>query len=87
MVIDRLLSENKITIEEYKERKLDYFRTYRKELFKSFDIWEKAVLRGREQDDPTVLNWYQTMLGFTQVIESNPETPLPTIPDTIKKYL
>ena len=55
-------------------------REKRKFLLKAFDIWEKAVLRGREQDSQTIMNWYQGLLDL------NPES-FNNVPLEIKYYL
>lgn len=64
------------------------FRHFRKELFQAFDIWEKNVLRGREQDSQEVLDWYQTMLDFPDSITENTTfQDYPQIPEVLKNYL
>ena len=65
------------------------FRHHRDYVFRNgFDIWEKAVLRGREEDSEDIMNWYQEMLDFTTLITKNTtRDDYPEIPDKIKKYL
>lgn len=70
------------------EIRLFAFRKYRERQFKAFDIWEKAVLRGRESDDVSVVSWYQAMKDFPSLItETTTVANYPTTPDAIKKYL
>ena len=54
-------------------QRLAVLRTTRKKLLKAFDIWEKAVLRGRESDDPEIMQWYQNLLDLKE--EAFTETP------------
>jgi len=61
---------------EIKER----LREERKELLDAFDKWEKAVLRGREEDDPQIMEWMQALLNLE-------EEAFLTIPDRIAYYL
>lgn len=66
----------------------DMFRQRRELLYKAFDVWEKAVIRGREQDSQEVMNWYQEMLDFTDLItEETTFSDYPQLPDELKKYL
>lgn len=64
------------TEEELKEQ----LRTKRTPLLNAFDKWEKAVLRGREQDDYAIMAWYQSLLNLN-------ETAFENIPERIKYYL
>lgn len=78
----------KLTDEELKEKKANAFRTYRNHMLKGFDVWEKNVLRGREQDDNEIMAWYQEMLDFpNQITKDTTFEDYPKIPDKIKKYL
>lgn len=71
-----------------KDFKLFEFRIHRENMFKIFDIWEKAVLRGRETDDQDVMNWYQEMLDFPeQITELTSYGDYPVLPVALKKYL
>lgn len=70
------------------EIRLFAFRKYRERQFKAFDLWEKAVLRGRESDDTSIVSWYQAMKNFpTLITEATTVANYPTTPDAIKKYL
>lgn len=70
-----------------KEQRQEHFRNYRIQAFNAFDKWEKAVLRGREQDDNNVMLWYQEMLGFTDnITETTTWNDYPEIPEIIKYY-
>lgn len=64
------------TDEEYK----DYLRIKRKFLLEVFDIWEKAVLRGREQDSQLIMDWYQNLLDLVPSAFEN-------IPERVQYYL
>lgn len=70
------------------EAKKKIFRDSRKYYLQAFDIWEKNVLRGREQDSQEVLDWYQTMLDFPDSItEDTTFQDYPQIPEVLKNYL
>ena len=78
----------KLTEEELKEKRTNAFRAYRNHILKGFDIWEKNVLREREQDDSEVMAWYYLMLNFTnQITKDTTFDDYPSVPDKIKKYL
>lgn len=64
------------TSNEYK----NVLREKREPLLQAFDIWEKAVIRGREKDSETVMNWYRAILDLDECAIGNP-------PEEIKKYL
>lgn len=64
------------TAEELK----DILRDKRTTLLNAFDKWEKAVLRGREQDDYAVMLWYQELKDLK-------DTAFTIIPERIKYYL
>lgn len=69
------------------EVKKDLFRARRESQFKKFDIWEKAVLRGREEDSAEVIRWFNEMLTFTDSIDENTTLHMfPQMPEAIKKY-
>ena len=55
-------------------------REVRKPLLNAFDLWEKAVLRGREEDSEEIMKWYYDILDLDEVA-------LYKIPDRIKYYL
>lgn len=48
------------------EQKKDYLRDKREPLLLAFDKWEKAVLRGREIEDETVMQWYRDLLDLKE---------------------
>lgn len=55
------------TDEELEEQKLNRLRQQREPLLAAFDKWEKAVLRGREKDDETVMMWYRDLLDLEEI--------------------
>ena len=55
-------------------------RFKRKILLEAFDKWEKAVLRGRKQDDLSIMNWYYELLDLK-------ETAFVNVPIEINYYL
>lgn len=86
-LINGVIVQPTISTEEVIETNKKKFRSYRKTVFEGFDIWEKNVLRGREQDSQIVINWYNQMLDFTDNITEDTKTiDYPTIPEAIKKY-
>lgn len=88
MWLKNLYLQNKITKEELLERRFTHFRTLREQQFKAFDIWERAVIRGREEDSIDVMNWYQEMLDFTETItEMTSYEDYPVLPVALKKYI
>lgn len=64
------------TAEELKER----LRNKRTLLLNAFDKWEKAVLRGREQDDYLIMVWYRNLLDLQDIAFIE-------VPERIKYYL
>lgn len=87
-LIDGVIVQPTISNEEVIETNKRKFRNYRKTVFNAFDIWEKNVLRGREQDNQEVVNWYNQMLVFTNNITKDTKpADYPTIPEIIKKYI
>lgn len=79
---------SKATDEEMLLLKQNIFRGFRKKCFIAFDIWEKAVLRGREEDSEDIMNWYQDMLDFPESITKDmTKDDYPEIPEIIKYYL
>lgn len=50
-------------------------------LLAAFDLWEKAVLRGREEDSEEIMQWYQDILDL------NENSILDNIPEKITYYL
>lgn len=88
MWLKNLYLQNKITNEKLLERRFTDFRKLREQQFKAFDIWERAVLRGRETDSIDVINWYQEMLDFPgQITEYTTSNEYPVMSDALKKYL
>ena len=88
MWLNNLYLQNKITKEELLERRFTDFRKLREQQFKAFDIWERAILRGRETDSIDVMNWYQAMLDFPDTItELTLYEDYPVLPVALKKYL
>lgn len=88
MWLNNLYLQNKITKEELLERRFTHFRKLREQQFKAFDIWERAVLRGRETDDQDVMSWYQEMLNFPeQITENTTFEDYPVISVALNKYL
>lgn len=59
---------------------LNMLRAKRTFLLDAFDKWEKAVLRGREQDDYSIMIWYQDLLDLENRAFEN-------VPERIKYYL
>lgn len=59
---------------------LAVLRDKRELLLLAFDKWEKAVLRGREEDSSIIMNWYQDLLDLK-------ESAFDEIPDAVKYYL
>lgn len=66
--------------EKMVEEKLDLLRKKRKPLLEAFDKWEKAVLRGREEDCEAVMNWYKAILDLNEI-------DMDFYPDVIAYYL
>lgn len=52
--------------EDLKKQEKDELRTKRIILLEAFDKWEKAVLRGRENEDDTIMQWYQDILDLKE---------------------
>lgn len=66
-------NELNITYTYNTEQALDKLRAERTRLLEAFDKWEKAVLRGRETDDPNVMKWYQDLKDLvTNAFENIP---------------
>ena len=64
------------TVEDIKAN----LRIQREALLEAFDKWEKAVLRGREQDDYAIMLWYQDLLDLK-------ESAFESVPERVKYYL
>lgn len=70
------------TEEEIRENKIKELRSKRKTLLEAFDKWEKAVLRGRELESDTIMQWYQDILDLKE--SAFEET---NIPERVKYYM
>lgn len=70
------------TEEELLENKKNALREERKVLLEAFDKWEKAVLRGREKDDTSIMNWYRDLLNLVEsaFLDEN-------VPERVRYYL
>lgn len=68
------------TTEELEKRKKNDLRARRVALLSAFDKWEKAVLRGREEDDIAIMQWYQDLLDLE-------ETAFENVPERVRYYL
>jgi hypothetical protein len=66
--------------EEIEERRKAQLRAKRTPLLAAFDKWEKAVLRGREEDSESVMNWYKAILDLD-------DNAFEAIPARIEYYL
>lgn len=66
--------------EELEKHKLIELRTKREPLLEAFDKWEKAVLRGREQDDYIIMSWYNDLKDLK-------ETAFKKVPERIQYYI
>ena len=58
----------------------DGLRLVRSRLLEAFDKWEKAVLRGREEDSEEVMIWYRSILDLN-------ETAIKNVPAKIDYYI
>lgn len=87
-LINGVIVQPTISAEEVIETNKRKFRNYRKTVFNAFDVWEKNVLRGREEDNQEIVNWYNEMLDFTNnITEATKIADYPTPPEVIKKYV
>ena len=66
--------------EEIEERKKAQLRAKRTSLLEAFDKWEKAVLRGREDDSEDIMAWYRALLALDEAAFDN-------VPERIEYYL
>lgn len=62
------------------DERLKILRKSRKPLLDAFDKWEKAVLRGRENESLEVMTWFH-------LIKSLDENALNNVPERVKYYL
>ncbi len=74
------IDSNSIELLKGTSAEQDALRQLRKPLLAAFDIWEKAVTRGREVDDPEIMEW------FSEIKSLNPEA-IKNIPERIRYYL
>lgn len=66
---------------QYTEEELKNIKRSKRSAFlDAFDKWEKAVLRGREQDDYIIMSWYKDLLDLK-------DTSFDIIPERIKYYM
>ena len=74
--------EEYLAAEKLKKEKsaLNTLRAKREILLEAFDKWEKAVLRGRETEDESIMTWYSDLLDLKQ-------KAFASIPDAVKYYL
>lgn len=70
------------TQEELDKREIAQLRGRRAILLTAFDKWEKAVLRGREEDSADVMEWYQKLLDLDETAFTDAN-----IPERVKYYL
>lgn len=63
-----------------KEELKNMLRAKRNSLLNAFDKWEKAVLRGREEDKGYIMAWYYDLLDLK-------ENAFENVPEEIKYYL
>lgn len=68
------------TLEELESIHKEQLRTQRNNLLQAFDKWEKAVLRGRESDDESIMQWFNDLLDLK-------ENAFENIPERIKYYI
>lgn len=55
-------------------------RVKREPLLIAFDKWEKAVIRGREEDSAEIMQWYQDLLDLV-------ESAFENVPERINYYM
>lgn len=84
----RMLFKHETETDEYKAAEHEYLRqkninnlrSRREPLLLAFDKWEKAVIRGRENDDESVMSWYRSLLDLQEIAFAD-------IPERIRYYL
>lgn len=74
------LENNSIIDYDNSEEILANLRFEREALLVAFDKWEKAVIRGREEDSEEIMQWYQDLLDLVEEAFSN-------IPERIIYYM
>lgn len=70
----------KVDTVRLEEEALTKLRSKRKKLLEAFDKWEKAVLRGREEENDSIMLWYYDLLDLK-------ESAFENIPDRVNYYL
>lgn len=89
MLYDKLLEKGRITLEEYRVKKLAAFKNYRSLVFKAYDIYKTNVVYGleieTEQEKQELISWYNEMRDYPNKIETVKE--FPQIPDKIRYYM
>ena len=65
---------------EIEGRKKAQLRARRTSLLEAFDKWEKAVLRGREDDSADIMAWYNSLLNLE-------ESAFGDVPERVEYYL
>ena len=68
--------------QELEQIKLTTLRLERNALLCAFDKWEKAVLRGREQEDPAVMLWFNQIKDLDEKAFKKEN-----VPKSIRYYL
>lgn len=71
---------NSLDDNQTEEQRANYLRGKRRILLAAFDKWEKAVLRGREEDSLEIMNWYYNLLDLNEIAFEN-------IPLRVRYYL
>ena len=59
---------------------IENLRNKRVPLLLAFDKWEKAVIRGREEDSAEIMQWYQDLLDLKEEAFEN-------VPERINYYM
>ena len=81
----RILKRTPVTLNQVAQlvgtdAELEAKRQARRKLLTAFDVWEKAVIRGRETDSAVVMAWYKDLLDLKTSAFTN-------IPVAIKKHM
>ena len=77
---EKILIYVPFTAEEMNLQKKQLLRQRRVILLEAFDKWEKAVMRSRELDDSSIMEWYYKLLDLDEYSIEN-------IPTRIQYYL
>lgn len=78
--LDNTSNGNNVYLKLLERQKIHSLRNKRETLLEAFDKWEKAVLRGREEDDAEIMAWYNDLLELK-------EKAFNQIPARVKYYL